>query len=87
MGVVTFALFLFSGTFVPADAYPPALRWVIEVTPLYQAVELLRDLTTGRVSWPPSRTWATWRPSPRSAWPSPPAGWPGSSRPDASETT
>jgi lipooligosaccharide transport system permease protein len=51
VGVVTFALFLFSGTFAPADSFPPVLRWVIEVTPLYQAVELLRDLTTGRVSW------------------------------------
>jgi len=51
VGVVTFALFLFSGTFAPADSFPPVLRWIIEVTPLYQAVELLRDLTTGRVSW------------------------------------
>jgi lipooligosaccharide transport system permease protein len=51
VGTVQFALFLFSGTFAPADSFPPALRWVIEVTPLYQAVELLRDLTTGRVSW------------------------------------
>ena len=27
------------------------LRYVIEFTPLYQAVELLRDLTTGRFGW------------------------------------
>ena len=40
-----------AGTFAPADSFPPVLRWIIEVTPLYQAVELLRDLTTGRVSW------------------------------------
>jgi lipooligosaccharide transport system permease protein len=49
--IVTIAMFLFSGTFVPADSFPPVLRWVVEVTPLYQAVELLRDLTTGRVAW------------------------------------
>ncbi|BCB84268.1 transport permease protein [Phytohabitans suffuscus] len=42
-----FALFLFSGTFVPAEAYPPVLRWVVEVTPLYRAVELLRGISTG----------------------------------------
>jgi lipooligosaccharide transport system permease protein len=44
-----FALFLFSGTFVPAEAYPPVLRWVVEVTPLYRSVDLLRGITTG--SW------------------------------------
>ena len=42
-----FALFLFSGTFVPAEAYPPALRWVVEVTPLYRSVDLIRGITTG----------------------------------------
>lgn len=46
-----FALFLFSGTFVPAQAYPPVLRWVVEVTPLYRAVDLIRAVTTGAVGW------------------------------------
>ena len=44
---VQFALFLFSGTFVPAQAYPSVLRWVVEVTPLYRSVDLIRGITTG----------------------------------------
>ncbi|GAA3345301.1 ABC transporter permease [Amorphoplanes nipponensis] len=48
---VQFALFLFSGTFVPAQAYPPVLRWVVEVTPLYRSVDLIRAVTTGSVGW------------------------------------
>jgi lipooligosaccharide transport system permease protein len=42
-----FALFLFSGTFAPVSSYPPAARLLIECTPLYHAVELIRGLTTG----------------------------------------
>jgi lipooligosaccharide transport system permease protein len=49
--VVTFALFLFSGTFAPPESYPAVLRYVVAVTPLYQGVELLRGLTTGVISW------------------------------------
>jgi lipooligosaccharide transport system permease protein len=49
MGSAQFALFLFSGTFVPAQAYPAVLRWVVEVTPLYRSVDLIRGVTTG--SW------------------------------------
>ncbi len=48
--LVTLPLFLFSGTFYPLTAYPPALRVVVEVTPLYQGVALLRQLTTGAVT-------------------------------------
>ncbi|MFI7597427.1 ABC transporter permease [Actinoplanes sp. NPDC049681] len=44
-----FALFLFSGTFVPAEAYPSALRWLVEATPLYRSVDLIRAITTGGV--------------------------------------
>jgi lipooligosaccharide transport system permease protein len=51
MGSAQFALFLFSGTFVPAESYPPVLRWVVEVTPLYRAVDLIRAITTGGVGW------------------------------------
>ncbi|MET0422900.1 MAG: ABC transporter permease, partial [Actinoplanes sp.] len=46
-----FALFLFSGTFVPPTAYPTAVRWLIEVTPLYRSVDLVRGLSTGTVGW------------------------------------
>jgi lipooligosaccharide transport system permease protein len=49
--VIQFGLFLFSGTFAPVQAYPLVLRVIIECTPLYHAVELIRDLTTGRVDW------------------------------------
>jgi lipooligosaccharide transport system permease protein len=46
-----FALFLFSGTFVPPTAYPVVLRWLIEVTPLYRSVDLIRALSTGTAGW------------------------------------
>ncbi len=45
--VVTLPLFLFSATFYPITAYPEALRLVVEVTPLYQGVAILRQLMTG----------------------------------------
>lgn len=51
LGSVQFTLFLFSGTFVPADAYPALLRWLVEVTPLYRAVDLIRGITTGTGGW------------------------------------
>jgi lipooligosaccharide transport system permease protein len=44
-------LFLFSTTFYPLSIYPEALRTVVQWTPLYHAIELLRGLTTGVVSW------------------------------------
>ena len=40
-------LFLFSGTFFPLDLYPDALRIVVQLTPLYHAVALLRSLSLG----------------------------------------
>jgi lipooligosaccharide transport system permease protein len=43
-------LFLFSATFFPVTAYPDAIRWVVEATPLYRGVVLCRELTTGAVS-------------------------------------
>jgi lipooligosaccharide transport system permease protein len=52
MASAQFALFLFSGTFVPAQGYPPALRWLVEVTPLYRSVHLIRAITTGSAGWP-----------------------------------
>ncbi|MEO7117441.1 MAG: ABC transporter permease [Candidatus Limnocylindrales bacterium] len=45
--VVTLPLFLFSATFFPITAYPDALRIVVELTPLYRGVHLVRGLTTG----------------------------------------
>ncbi len=43
-------MFLFSATFFPVTAFPTALRWLVEVTPLYRGVLLCRELTTGAVS-------------------------------------
>ena len=51
MASAQFALFLFSGTFVPAEAYPSVLRWIVEVTPLYRSVDLIRGITTGDPGW------------------------------------
>ena len=42
-------LFLFSATFYPLSVYPRPVQVVIECTPLYQGVVLLRDLTVGVV--------------------------------------
>jgi ABC-type polysaccharide/polyol phosphate export systems, permease component len=50
LSVATFALFLFSGTFTPADSYPEALRVIVALTPLYHGVELVRGFTTGMLS-------------------------------------
>jgi lipooligosaccharide transport system permease protein len=44
-------LLLFSATFFPVEAYPQAVQWFVEITPLYRAVALVRELTTGMVSW------------------------------------
>ena len=43
-------MFLFSATFFPVTAFDGALRWFVEVTPLYRGVALVRELTTGTVS-------------------------------------
>jgi lipooligosaccharide transport system permease protein len=40
-------MFLFSTTFFPLGVYPRALQIVVECTPLYQAVDLLRGLAFG----------------------------------------
>jgi lipooligosaccharide transport system permease protein len=42
-------LFLFSATFYPLTVYPRAIQVVVEWTPLYQGVVLLRDLVLGVV--------------------------------------
>jgi lipooligosaccharide transport system permease protein len=45
-------MFLFSTTFYPLDVYPAGLRVVVQLTPLYHGIELLRALTTGiGVGW------------------------------------
>jgi lipooligosaccharide transport system permease protein len=45
--LVLMPLFLFSATFYPLDVYPPTLQTIVQFSPLYQAVELMRGLTAG----------------------------------------
>jgi lipooligosaccharide transport system permease protein len=47
----TLPLFLFSATFFPITAFPGWLQWVVEFTPLYRGVVLVRELTTGVLTW------------------------------------
>jgi lipooligosaccharide transport system permease protein len=47
----TLPLFLFSATFFPITAFPAWLQWLVEFTPLYRGVVLVRELTTGALTW------------------------------------
>jgi len=42
-------LFLFSATFYPITTYPEPIRLLVQLTPLYHGVDLIRGLTTGMV--------------------------------------
>jgi lipooligosaccharide transport system permease protein len=42
-------MFLFSATFYPLSTYPGALQWIVQATPLYQGVVLMRGLTLGTI--------------------------------------
>jgi lipooligosaccharide transport system permease protein len=44
-------LFLFSATFFPLTAFPDWIATIVACTPLYRAVVLVRELTTGSVTW------------------------------------
>ncbi|MFC5833550.1 ABC transporter permease [Nonomuraea insulae] len=44
------AMMLFSGTFFPVTAYPQVIETIVQLTPLYHAIELLRMSTLGQVS-------------------------------------
>jgi lipooligosaccharide transport system permease protein len=46
---VLIPLFLFSATFYPITVYPAPLQLVVQLTPLYHGVDLLRSLTTGSI--------------------------------------
>jgi lipooligosaccharide transport system permease protein len=47
--LVVLPLFLFSGTFFPLETYPEPLRVLVQLTPLYHGVDLLRSLAVGVV--------------------------------------
>src|SRR5512141_706090 len=49
--VVTLPLFLFSGTFFPITTYPEPLRTIVEFSPLYRGVDLVRAMTTGVIGF------------------------------------
>ncbi|MEO1062959.1 MAG: ABC transporter permease [Actinomycetota bacterium] len=49
--IVQLPLFLFSTTFYPLDTYPPALQWIVQATPLYHGVDLMRQLVLGQPTW------------------------------------
>jgi lipooligosaccharide transport system permease protein len=46
---VLIPLFLFSATFYPITVYPGPLQVVVQLSPLYHGVDLLRSLTTGMI--------------------------------------
>jgi lipooligosaccharide transport system permease protein len=45
--MVLLPLFLFSATFYPIDTYPEGLRLIVQLTPLYHGVDLIRSLSLG----------------------------------------
>jgi lipooligosaccharide transport system permease protein len=47
--LVILPMFLFSATFFPIDNYPEGIKILVQLTPLYQGVELLRSLSVGVV--------------------------------------
>jgi lipooligosaccharide transport system permease protein len=51
VAVVTMPLFLFSATFAPLSAYSPAVRWLVQLSPLYHGVALVRLANAGVWEW------------------------------------
>jgi len=49
VGLLVMPMFLFAGTFFPVESMPAPARVVVQILPLYHAVQLLRQLTTGLV--------------------------------------
>jgi len=44
-------MFLFSGIFFPVDNLPAGVRYLSWFTPLFHAVEVIRPLVLGKVTW------------------------------------
>jgi len=51
MGLLVMPMFLFSGIFAPVAQFPWPVQWIMSAMPLYHAVALLRQLTTGAVDF------------------------------------
>ena len=49
MGLLVMPMFLFGGIFVPIGQFPAPVQWVMRATPLYHAVSMLRQITTGAI--------------------------------------
>jgi lipooligosaccharide transport system permease protein len=49
--LVMLPMFLFATTFYPLSVYPSWARWIIEVLPLYQSIQLLREPALGIFHW------------------------------------
>lgn len=49
MGLLVMPMFLFSGIFVPITQFPVVVQWIMQAMPLYHAVAMLRQITTGTV--------------------------------------
>jgi lipooligosaccharide transport system permease protein len=49
--LATLPMFLFSATFYPLSVYPSSFQWIVQISPLYHAAALVRELTTGAVGW------------------------------------
>ena len=49
IGLLVMPMFLFAGIFFPPAQLPVPIQWAVAATPLYHAVALLRQLTTGLV--------------------------------------
>ncbi|MGZ4594645.1 MAG: ABC transporter permease [Actinomycetes bacterium] len=50
--LATLPMFLFSATFYPLSVYPESLQRLVQLSPLYHAAALVRELTLGAVGWP-----------------------------------
>ena len=51
VNVVLLPMFLFSGSFYPLSVFPEWLQTVIRLFPLAHAIDLVRGLTLGNISW------------------------------------
>ncbi|MEN3310258.1 MAG: lipooligosaccharide transport system permease protein [Micromonosporaceae bacterium] len=49
--LVMLPMYLFATTFYPLSTYPAALRPVVEILPLYQSIQLIREPALGALSW------------------------------------
>ena len=51
INIVLLPMFLFSGSFYPLDVFPEWLQTFIRLFPLAHAIDLVRGLTLGNISW------------------------------------